>query len=127
MSYQTPFADSIRNPAGVTTMAVDPLCAEHDPRGDKSLHGAACHAYLVAAETSCQRGDTYLDRAVLVEASTEAGTAFFYGSRTVRIAIEVGDRDPSQLPAVLELCEEPAHDAPHLLRRIRGGEQSARR
>ena len=57
----------------------DPLCAEHDPRGDNSLHGAACHACLFAAETSCERGNTYLDRAVLVDTLTEAGVAFFDG------------------------------------------------
>jgi hypothetical protein len=57
----------------------DPLCAEHDPRGDNSLHCAACHACLFAAETSCERGNTYLDRAVLVETLTESGAAFFDG------------------------------------------------
>jgi hypothetical protein len=55
----------------------DPLCAEHDPTGDNSLHGAACHACLFAAETSCEHGNTYLDRAVLVETLAEAGMAFF--------------------------------------------------
>jgi hypothetical protein len=44
----------------------DPLCAEHDPEGGSApLHGAACHACLFAAETSCERGNRYLDRRVL--------------------------------------------------------------
>lgn len=45
----------------------DPLCADHepDPEGD-SLHGATCHACLFAPETSCERGNKYLDRSVLV-------------------------------------------------------------
>ncbi|WP_445518337.1 DrmB family protein [Streptomyces sp. NEAU-174] len=45
----------------------DPMCAEHDPRVHSRLHGAACHACLFAAETSCERGNHYLDRALLVE------------------------------------------------------------
>ncbi|MFD9286960.1 DrmB family protein [Streptomyces sp. NPDC060030] len=44
----------------------DPMCAEHDPRVHGRLHGAACHACLFAAETSCERGNHYLDRALLV-------------------------------------------------------------
>jgi hypothetical protein len=46
----------------------DPLCAEHRPGGDgtASLHGAACHACQFAAETSCERGNKYLDRSLLV-------------------------------------------------------------
>ncbi|MDQ1010383.1 hypothetical protein QFZ82_004868 [Streptomyces sp. V4I23] len=43
------------------------MCAEHDPRVHGRLHGAACHACLFAAETSCERGNHYLDRALLVE------------------------------------------------------------
>ncbi|MGH3937291.1 MAG: DrmB family protein, partial [Pseudonocardiaceae bacterium] len=45
----------------------DPLCAEHDPRVHGRLYGAACHACLFAAETSCERGNQYLDRALLVD------------------------------------------------------------
>jgi hypothetical protein len=44
----------------------DPLCSEHDPRTDSSLHLAACHACQFASETSCERGNRYLDRATLV-------------------------------------------------------------
>ncbi|MEW2435060.1 DUF1998 domain-containing protein [Streptomyces caniferus] len=45
----------------------DPMCAEHDPRIHSRLHGAACQACLFAAETSCERGNHYLDRSLLVE------------------------------------------------------------
>ena len=55
----------------------DPLCAEHHPRGTGDLHGAACHACLFAAETSCERGNQYLDRALLVDTLGEAGCGFF--------------------------------------------------
>lgn len=45
----------------------DPLCADHDPDPDGiTLHGAACHACLFAPETSCERGNRYLDRRTLV-------------------------------------------------------------
>lgn len=44
----------------------DPLCAEHDARSDGSVHGAACHACQFASETSCERGNRFLDRSTLV-------------------------------------------------------------
>lgn len=60
--------------------ASDPLCAEHAPgSGSATLHGAACHACLFAPETSCERGNRYLDRTVLVETVREDGNAFFRG------------------------------------------------
>ena len=43
----------------------DPLCSEHDPRSDSSVHAAACHACQFASETSCERGNRFLDRATL--------------------------------------------------------------
>lgn len=57
----------------------DPLCAEHDPTGDGSLHGAACHACAFAAETSCERSNRYLDRALLVDTFAGAGLGYFAG------------------------------------------------
>lgn len=54
----------------------DPMCAEHDPRVHGRLHGAACHACLFAAETSCERGNHYLDRALLVETLVGGLSAF---------------------------------------------------
>lgn len=53
----------------------DPLCAEHDPRGDGSVHGAACHACQFASETSCERGNRFLDRTALVTALAASGEA----------------------------------------------------
>jgi hypothetical protein len=55
----------------------DPLCAEHDPRVHGRLYGAACHACLFASETSCERGNQYLDRALLVDTLDESGCGFF--------------------------------------------------
>jgi hypothetical protein len=54
----------------------DPLCAEHDPRDRRVLYGAACHACLLAAETSCERGNHYLDRRLLVDTFAGADAAF---------------------------------------------------
>ena len=56
----------------------DPLCAEHQAgKEGTSLHGASCHACLFAPETSCERGNKYLDRSVLVETVDVTGLAFF--------------------------------------------------
>jgi hypothetical protein len=57
----------------------DPLCAEHKPGADgtASLHGAACHACLFAPETSCERGNKYLDRSMLVTTLGSSVTPFF--------------------------------------------------
>lgn len=45
----------------------DPLCAErlpHDPA--EFLHGAACHICLFVSETTCERGNRFLDRRFVV-------------------------------------------------------------
>jgi hypothetical protein len=53
--------------ADLELCASDPLCAEHRVGEDGStLHGAACHACMFASETSCERGNKYLDRTLLV-------------------------------------------------------------
>jgi hypothetical protein len=49
-----------------TICSSDPLCSEHNASTDRSLHGASCHACGFVAETSCERGNRYLDRALLV-------------------------------------------------------------
>jgi hypothetical protein len=62
--------------------ASDPLCSEHDPRKDGSLHGAACHACLFAPETSCEIGNRYLDRTMIVPTFRSEDAAFFEGRGT---------------------------------------------
>jgi hypothetical protein len=59
--------------------ASDPLCAEHHPTKDgiASLHGAACHACMFAPETSCERGNKYLDRSLLIKALGSDVMPFF--------------------------------------------------
>jgi hypothetical protein len=55
----------------------DPLCSEHDPRSDSSVHAAACHACQFASETSCERGNRFLDRATLVSTLARDDVAYF--------------------------------------------------
>ncbi|MFF7247589.1 DrmB family protein [Embleya sp. NPDC008237] len=55
----------------------DPLCADHNPIAHGRLHGAACHACLFAAETSCERGNHFLDRELLVETFSGRPGGFF--------------------------------------------------
>ncbi len=58
--------------------ASDPTCAEHEPRHTGlALHAAACHACMLAPETSCERGNKYLDRSVLVPTVERNDLAFF--------------------------------------------------
>ena len=47
----------------------DPVCAGHTPAhsgDDRSVHGAACHGCLLIAESSCERRNELLDRALVV-------------------------------------------------------------
>jgi hypothetical protein len=57
----------------------DPLCSEHNPEKDRSLHAAACHACTLVAETSCEQGNRYLDRSLLVPTLERIHAAFFKG------------------------------------------------
>lgn len=58
--------------------ASDPYCAERGVEADgTTLHGACCHACLFTPETSCERGNTYLDRALLVPTVDTTALAFF--------------------------------------------------
>jgi len=57
--------------------ASDPLCSEHDPVPDRSLHAAACHACMFAPETSCEFGNRFLDRATVVPTMATDSIAFF--------------------------------------------------
>lgn len=58
----------------------DPICADHDPTKaseDRALHGAACHGCLLIAETSCEQGNVFLDRSLLVPTIAEDAAFFF--------------------------------------------------
>ena len=46
----------------------DPMCASHMPdESEMVLHAAACHSCLFLPETSCERGNRYLDRNVIID------------------------------------------------------------
>jgi hypothetical protein len=58
----------------------DPVCADHDPgaqNDDRLLHGAACHGCLLVAETSCEKRNEFLDRALLIETMSSNRSALF--------------------------------------------------
>lgn len=59
--------------------AQDPLCGAGELSGHAGLNGAACHACLLLAETSCEASNRFLDRAVLVETLGQFGRWFFRG------------------------------------------------
>lgn len=63
--------------ANANRCSSDPICADHLPlETEDTLHGAACHACLFASETTCQRGNRFLDRALVVPvADTDQGLA----------------------------------------------------
>ncbi|MBL1101592.1 DUF1998 domain-containing protein [Streptomyces coffeae] len=53
--------------------SADPLCAEHTGQGFGNLNRAACHACALLPETSCQTGNTLLDRALIVGSARVPG------------------------------------------------------
>lgn len=57
--------------------ALDPVCAEHEGRGEARLNRAACHACCLLAETSCEFGNLMLDRRLIVSTPGEDKTGLF--------------------------------------------------
>lgn len=59
---------------GALLCANDPLCSSRELEGSEShLNGAACHACLLLPETSCEQGNHYLDRTLIVPTLRSAG------------------------------------------------------
>ena len=61
----------------------DPVCAQHAPDElyeERFRHGAACHGCVLISETSCEQGNEFLDRALVVDTVKTAGAAFFPAS-----------------------------------------------
>ncbi|HZM77828.1 MAG TPA: DUF1998 domain-containing protein [Candidatus Limnocylindrales bacterium] len=55
----------------------DPLCAERLPQDPADfLHGAACHICLFVSETTCERGNRFLDRRFVVPVDDPALAMF---------------------------------------------------
>ena len=60
--------------------ANDPVCAGHSPAAphdDRYLEGASCHGCLLISEPSCERMNTYLDRALVVPTVEDDAYSFF--------------------------------------------------
>lgn len=103
----------------------DPLCADHVPdQSGLDLHGASCHACLFAPETSCERGNRYLDRCLLVDTLNGGELAYFgriYAEPLDEPRIEPPSREPDFLPIGqglpvyrLSNLEEPIGSRPSL-------------
>ena len=61
---------------GAAWCSSDPLCAEREPVDpDEFIHGAACHACLFLSETTCERGNRFLDRSVVIPLDAHPGLA----------------------------------------------------
>ena len=56
----------------------DPLCAERLPAAPADfLHGAACHVCLFVSETTCERGNRFLDRRFVVPIDEDPALAYW--------------------------------------------------
>jgi hypothetical protein len=55
----------------------DPLCIEDLLTGEDSLSLAACHACVLAPETSCEEYNRFLDRAMLLGVPNDRSTGYF--------------------------------------------------
>jgi hypothetical protein len=60
--------------------ANDPVCAHHQPDNqeeDRFLLGAACHGCVLLSESSCEKRNDFLDRALVIPTVDEGDAAFF--------------------------------------------------
>ncbi len=69
---------------GMSFCSNDPTCAENDPSElGQTIHAAACHACLFSPETSCEKGNKYLDRSLICDTIHRSDLNFF-GSQSGR-------------------------------------------
>src|SRR5690606_1122360 len=61
----------------MTWCSADPLCIEGVHARSAPANGAACHACLLASETSCEEFNTFLVRALLIGTPTQPELGFF--------------------------------------------------
>lgn len=57
--------------------ASDPLCRESDGQGSDSLNLAACHTCTLLPETSCEEGNRFLDRLLVIGSAGEGRLGYF--------------------------------------------------
>lgn len=75
-------SDRLRSTFGAAIEAMewcssDPLCIEDAMATTQGLSLAACHACLLAPETSCEEFNMLLDRVMLIGTPTDPGAGFF--------------------------------------------------
>ncbi|MGW9183828.1 DrmB family protein [Agromyces sp. NPDC055661] len=75
----------LRSLEQVAWCANDPVCSESDPQSIDGLNLAACHACLLAPETSCESFNLLLDRAMLVGGDGFEG----YFQKAIESALDV--------------------------------------
>jgi hypothetical protein len=63
--------------SSMTWCSSDPLCIEGVHAHSEPANGAACHACLLAAETSCEEFNTFLDRGLLVGTPSQPELGYF--------------------------------------------------
>ncbi len=68
------FEDSL---TAMTWCSSDPLCIQGVHSMSDPANGAACHACLLAAETSCEEFNAFLDRALLVGTPKQPNLGYF--------------------------------------------------
>ena len=61
-----------------TWCSSDPICCTTSGQGTDGLNRAACHACALVPETSCERGNRFLDRGLVIPARGEDGGASFF-------------------------------------------------
>ncbi len=57
----------------------DPICAFREPEKESKIYGSACHSCSFISETSCEKGNLFLDRAMVVETLQDLGCGLFEG------------------------------------------------
>ncbi|GAA2133305.1 DUF1998 domain-containing protein [Kitasatospora kazusensis] len=80
--------------------SADPLCAEHLGQGFANLNRAACHACALLPETSCETGNSLLDRMLVVGGTGVPG--YF------EAAISAARVEAAQISQESGLAEAPA-------------------
>lgn len=63
--------------ASATWCSSDPLCIDDVHGTTESANGAACHACMLAPETSCEEFNRFLDRALLVGTPSQPELGYF--------------------------------------------------
>lgn len=61
----------------MTWCSSDPLCIEGTHSRTEPANGSACHSCMLAAETSCEEFNAFLDRGLLVGTPTQPEIGFF--------------------------------------------------